>query len=254
MRQDVFLDRVPQLGIDMATRTCSRSGLGRASTSTSGNELGVARSPASTSRRWPSSGSPPVSAAHVHAGRVGAVDAPLEDGAYDVVTAFDVMYHIVDEDGLRAGAGEHLPSLRPGGLFLVADHFLHHEQSIRARGPLPQPHAGPLRGALQRQGLEIVQRRPMFVLMNAPPGLAQPAAPRLVARRRRDGVAGGAARLRRRRDAVPDRAATRPPPLRIRLDRADGLPPAVAAPVKRARALTSLDAGDGPAALTATRV
>src|SRR3954467_13340381 len=176
MRRDVFLDRVPQLGIDMASAHVLEIGPGTGFYIDLWHQLGVKEvtgidlAPVVVERlaaRYPQ-----------HAfmqGDVGAVDAPLEDGAYDVVTAFDVMYHIVDEDVFEQALANISRSLRPGGLFMVADHFLHHEQSnSRIAVHYLNRTLARYEDALQRHGLEIVQRRPMFVLMNAPPDSRSP--------------------------------------------------------------------------------
>ena len=216
MRRDVFMDRAPKLGIDMANAHVLEIGPGTGFYIDLWHELGVRQvtgvdlAPVVVERlaaRYPQ-----------HTFRqadVGAVDAPLEAGAYDVVTAFDVMYHIVDEAMFEQALANVARSLKPGGLFMVADHFLHREQSnSRIAAHYLNRTLARYQEALARHGFEIVQRKPMFVLMNAPPDSRSRLRRAWWLAGRRNGVAGRAARLRARRRALPARAPARPPPRR----------------------------------------
>lgn len=85
---------------------------------------------------------------------------------YDVVSAFDVLFHIVD-DTAYARALENIGQLlKPGGLFIWSDNFVHQE-AIRVdhqvSRSLPE-----IEAALDRAGFDVVRRVPMFVLMNYP--------------------------------------------------------------------------------------
>jgi SAM-dependent methyltransferase len=171
VRRAVFLERVPQLGIDLAQAHVLEIGPGTGFYIDLWHELGIREvtgvdlAPVVVERlaaRYPQ---------HTFLqADVGAADAPLEAGAFDVVTAFDVMYHIVDEAMFEQALANVAQSLRPGGLFLVADHFLHREQSnSRIADHYVNRTLARYEDALARHGLEILQRRPMFVLMNAPP-------------------------------------------------------------------------------------
>ena len=97
---------------------------------------------------------------------------PLEPASVDLVAAFDVLFHIVDDRRFEAAIGQVARALRPGGTFLVSDLFLHgapvlgFHQVVRS---LEQYGA-----ALDRSGLEIVARVPVFLAMHPamdlPPG------------------------------------------------------------------------------------
>jgi SAM-dependent methyltransferase len=88
------------------------------------------------------------------------------DSTFDVVSAFDVLFHIVDDLRYRRAIANIHSLLRPGGLFLHSDIFTHGEV---ARGthyvyrPLPQ-----VESVLRKTGFEVLDRKPMFVLMNIP--------------------------------------------------------------------------------------
>ncbi|MCC7134422.1 MAG: class I SAM-dependent methyltransferase [Gemmatimonadales bacterium] len=96
------------------------------------------------------------------------LEAPLaaESGAFDVVSAFDVLFHIVD-DGMYARALANLAGLlKPGGLFLWSDNFVH-QPTVRVTHQVSRS-LGEITTALERAGFEVVRRVPMFVLMNYP--------------------------------------------------------------------------------------
>jgi len=82
---------------------------------------------------------------------------------FDLVTALDVLYHVVD-DSLFAAALENIHAvLRPGGVFAVHDLFLHHatehHEYIRWRS------LADWEQALDRAGFVIAGRLPIFFLM-----------------------------------------------------------------------------------------
>ncbi|HEV8357708.1 MAG TPA: class I SAM-dependent methyltransferase [Gemmatimonadales bacterium] len=91
---------------------------------------------------------------------------PLAPGSFDAVSAFDVLFHIVD-DAQYARAFENIAALlRPGGWFLWSDNFLRHKAE-RVAHQASRPLAESAR-LVEMAGFEIVARRPMFVLMNYP--------------------------------------------------------------------------------------
>lgn len=94
-------------------------------------------------------------------------------GQFDAVSAFDVLFHIVDEDAYDRAWRNVASLLRPGGLFVFTENFLRHE-------PEHQPHlvSRTLRQIVRHAlgaGLEVLDRRPVFVLMNRPIDSTSPA-------------------------------------------------------------------------------
>jgi len=90
----------------------------------------------------------------------------LEPGSFDVISAFDIFFHIVD-DGQFAQAFRNVSRLlKPGGYFLWSDNFVR-QATIRvahqASRPLAESEAN-----VRAAGLEVVERTPMFVIMNYP--------------------------------------------------------------------------------------
>jgi len=91
---------------------------------------------------------------------------PLERSSFDAVSAFDVFFHIVD-DAQYAGAFSNIAALlKPGGWFLWSDNFLRHPAE-RAMHQVSRTLAESSR-CVEDAGFEIVDRVPMFVLMNFP--------------------------------------------------------------------------------------
>ncbi|MEW5735173.1 MAG: class I SAM-dependent methyltransferase [Thermodesulfobacteriota bacterium] len=106
---------------------------------------------------------------------------PRQD--FDAISAFDVLFHIVDDEGYAQALKNIRSLLAPRGLLLWSDNFLHGAElrtSIQASRTL-----GHIEDILARSGFEIRMRRPMFLLMNAPvdaPGRLHRAAWRLLER------------------------------------------------------------------------
>jgi SAM-dependent methyltransferase len=90
----------------------------------------------------------------------------LRPGSYDVISAFDILFHIVDDRGYERAIGNIASLLRPGGWFVFSENFL--------RGPAVRaPHVvsrsqGEITDLLEAHGLHLHRRGPMFVLMNYP--------------------------------------------------------------------------------------
>jgi SAM-dependent methyltransferase len=92
--------------------------------------------------------------------------APYAPASFHAVSAMDVMFHIVDD--ARYGAALHNVSqlLRDGGYFILSD-FLVHGPATRGSQQVIRP-LHEFEDQLAACGLEVMLRRPMFVLMNTP--------------------------------------------------------------------------------------
>lgn len=90
----------------------------------------------------------------------------LPTGRYDAISAMDVLFHIVEDEGFQRALGNLAGMLAPGGRLVLSENFL-------ALAPMSAAHqvsrteAG-IRHALREAGLEPVAMRPMFVLLNTP--------------------------------------------------------------------------------------
>jgi SAM-dependent methyltransferase len=96
---------------------------------------------------------------------------PVAEASADLVTAFDVMFHIVDDGRFQAAINEAGRVLRQGGYLLVSDLFLHGE-TFRGYHQVSRT-LDEYAGALASAGLEIVGRLPIFITMH--PALDVPA-------------------------------------------------------------------------------
>jgi SAM-dependent methyltransferase len=97
---------------------------------------------------------------------IGAQELPLEPASFDVVSAIDVLFHIVDEDA-HARAIRNLARLvRPGGHVIVSENL------YRVPPPPAEHQVGRGEAEILRRladaGLTLERRAPMFVLMNTP--------------------------------------------------------------------------------------
>ncbi len=91
---------------------------------------------------------------------------PLPRGEFAAASAMDVLFHIVDDAAYAQAFGNLAALLAPGGWLLWSDNFLRHEVE-RVRHQASRPLAESMR-CVEAAGFEVVERVPMFVLMNYP--------------------------------------------------------------------------------------
>jgi SAM-dependent methyltransferase len=88
----------------------------------------------------------------------------LPPHAFDVVTAFDVLFHITEEAAFEQALATIARALRPDGLALITDLFPW-SQEIRLPHQVSRT-AGRYHEALAAHGLRLERRWPVFVLMH----------------------------------------------------------------------------------------
>ena len=87
-------------------------------------------------------------------------------GTFDIISAFDVLFHIVDEQRYHNALRNIASLCKPGGWFVMSDNFLHGHgiavahQASRSLDIIEK--------AVMSAGFDIVVRRPMFFFMNDP--------------------------------------------------------------------------------------
>ena len=97
---------------------------------------------------------------------IGAELPPDWAGCYDIVSAFDVLFHIVDDERWVRALHNLAALLKPGGTLFISDNYLR-GPAIRERHHVSR-RLDDYRTALAGAGLAVTERRPMFVIMNQP--------------------------------------------------------------------------------------
>jgi SAM-dependent methyltransferase len=95
-------------------------------------------------------------------------------GPFDAISAIDVLFHIMEDEGYAQSLRTLSAMLAPGGYLLFTDCFLH-GRTQRARHNVWRP-LHQIEGWLRACGLSPVRRRPVFVLMNVPADSPRPRA------------------------------------------------------------------------------
>lgn len=98
-------------------------------------------------------------------------EGKVRDGtaaAYDIATAFDVLFHLVDDAAWNGALDNVAAALRPGGHALLFDKFQRTESAVRH---VKRRTGDAYREALAARGLEIRAVRPIFFFMNSPTDL-----------------------------------------------------------------------------------
>jgi len=97
---------------------------------------------------------------------LGDAHAPLPTARYDVISAMDVLFHILDDARYRTALANLHRALRPGGVLLYSDNFVH--RPVPAGTRQVSRSLAAIAAALDDTGFRLVRRVPMFVLMNYP--------------------------------------------------------------------------------------
>ncbi|HYF50142.1 MAG TPA: class I SAM-dependent methyltransferase [Planctomycetota bacterium] len=101
------------------------------------------------------------------------IGAPLplaeRAGTYDIATAFDVLFHLVEDNNWNGALDNIARAVKPGGVALIFDKYQQQENAIShvRRRTLKM-----YEEALERRGFEIVTVQPIFFLMNSPTDLS----------------------------------------------------------------------------------
>jgi len=102
---------------------------------------------------------------------IAAKDCPAL-GAFDIVTVFDVLFHLLDEEAFERALANTCRQIRPGGHLLLTDIFSGTE-SLKGMTQLSRP-LPRYREILREHGLEIVGLHPVFFSMSEAPDLRHP--------------------------------------------------------------------------------
>lgn len=100
--------------------------------------------------------------------RADISDGPgsLAPGTFDVISCMDVLFHVVDHRRYAAALQTICTLLRPGGVFVWSDMFVHGPEEVQEHIVIRSLYR--IEALLDHAGLAIAARRPMFFLMNEP--------------------------------------------------------------------------------------
>lgn len=93
---------------------------------------------------------------------------PVEEASFDIVTAFDVLLHIVDDEQFQSALRHAAAACRVGGHLLVSDQFLTHAEPVATSPHNVVRTLDRYRSALEAAGWQIAGRFPIFVTMHPP--------------------------------------------------------------------------------------
>jgi 2-polyprenyl-3-methyl-5-hydroxy-6-metoxy-1,4-benzoquinol methylase len=102
----------------------------------------------------------------IHRCDLGGDPGQLPEGPFDVVSAMDVLFHIVDQAAYERAIANLALLVRPGGHVVLSENLLHGRVHV-APVQVSRSEEEILR-LLRASGLEPVARAPMFVLLNGP--------------------------------------------------------------------------------------
>lgn len=92
----------------------------------------------------------------------------LGGGPFDVVTAMDVLFHIINDDRWRSAVRRSAAAVAPGGLLLISDNFP--SRTLPATASQSFHSLSEYDELLSEAGLERVELSPVFFLSNGPVG------------------------------------------------------------------------------------
>jgi 2-polyprenyl-3-methyl-5-hydroxy-6-metoxy-1,4-benzoquinol methylase len=98
----------------------------------------------------------------------GELPADLSRGSFDVVSAYDMFFHIVDDFRFDQAIGNLAALLRPKGLLMFSDTLLTGQRAMRQPAHVKLRELAAVSEVLAGHGFSVVDQRPVFVLMNAP--------------------------------------------------------------------------------------
>jgi SAM-dependent methyltransferase len=96
---------------------------------------------------------------------------PLKEraGTFDLATAFDVLFHLVEDAGWNGALDNIASALRPGGHAVIFDKCQSTESAV---GHVRRRTLDSYTKALAARGFEVLAVKPLFVLMNSPTDLS----------------------------------------------------------------------------------
>ncbi len=97
---------------------------------------------------------------------IGATALPYPAQTFGAISCMDVLFHIVDDGRYRQAIQNCAALLKPGGILIMTENCLH-GNTVRSANQVSRS-LTQIEDTISGSGLTIVERRPVFVLMNAP--------------------------------------------------------------------------------------
>jgi SAM-dependent methyltransferase len=98
---------------------------------------------------------------------IGGEPAQLPPRRFDVVSAFDVLFHIIDDERYRQAFRNLAALIRPGGLLVFSENFLRGDRR-RVEPVQVSRSLAEIESLVGEHGFQALLRRRMFFLMNFP--------------------------------------------------------------------------------------
>jgi SAM-dependent methyltransferase len=95
---------------------------------------------------------------------------PESLGQFDIVSAFDILFHIVDDAAYERALRNCFALCRQGGYLVFSENFLHGPRATT--GHMVSRSLDEIEQVLLRAGFVSLERKPMFVVMNHPTDVA----------------------------------------------------------------------------------
>ncbi len=96
----------------------------------------------------------------------GDLPASLEPASFDAISAYDVLFHIVDSDAYARAIRNFADLLKPGGYLIFSDNLVNSDQS-HDKHQISRRESD-VRDLLASNGLKVEKVFPMFIFMNDP--------------------------------------------------------------------------------------
>lgn len=97
---------------------------------------------------------------------IGEHTLPYSEETFDGISCMDVLFHIIDDRRYRQALQNCANLLKPGGLLIMTENCLH-GKAVRSANQVSRS-LGEIEDCIAAARLIIVERRPIFVLMNTP--------------------------------------------------------------------------------------
>jgi len=102
----------------------------------------------------------------------GALESQHPGGPYNVVSAFDVLFHITNDAKFADAIANISRLLTRSGYFIFSDNFLH-GHGVRGDHQVSRS-LQEISEVVTKAGFQIIRRVPMFIVMNAPVDISTP--------------------------------------------------------------------------------